>query len=245
MISRLFGHLWDDTAQRQTRFEMRLPSDGEGIYFDAEFTVHYTETSANGSGGAEKAVYDHLRRVAEGVTRRSSVLDVTQVELAINAVIGRPVVVAEVVQVDRARVRLQIAAEMKEAARKREMRRLQVEELRHLQRTIFADPVLARLWWLDEHPDRLADLVKLDNAFDRLTALASTPSDGAGWEHIAKVLESFVRDLKEIDKRFLIDRLAVIMMHYGRKDLADRLPRDSATDGEMPDSSDTDRPADR
>jgi len=87
---------------------------------------------------------------------------------------------------------------------------------------LLSDPITARLWWLENKPDKLEKLVdeKMNGLFENIAALFGEPASRSAPDPIAELIRLF---LQELDGRFrerLIDQLRFVFTAYERPDLA-------------------------
>ncbi|GAA4635869.1 hypothetical protein GCM10023196_083260 [Actinoallomurus vinaceus] len=220
---RLLSSLFDRGGVHHARFPTRLPSNLPGIWFDASIEVAW-QHRATGAGDAEAAKRHVCARAAD-VTAPMSVLDLTTAQFQLNAQLAQPLPVPGTsVLVVNASAALSVDPEARRAAEEHDRYRAQTEHWRLLRDTVFADPVMACVWWLDGHPERLEKLPNMDAAFERLAAL-TTSGAGRGDDlmHVANLLHQFLAGLEAVDRQRLIDSVGYIMTNFGRPDLADQL----------------------
>lgn len=222
-IRRLFqpeNHWWHESAR------FRLPSNLAGASFDASAEVFWDDRAPrNGHGDPAAPAVAHVRAVATEIAETHSVLDGATVEHLMNVrladpqpVPGRPGLRVY------ANVRLMVDAESRDAAKEHERYRAKVENWRMLRDQVLADPVMACVWWLDDHPERLQALPQMDSAFERLAALTvAGAGSGSDLVRVAQLLQRFVTGLEAVDRQRLVEAIGYVMANYGRQDLADEL----------------------
>ncbi|MQA97084.1 MAG: hypothetical protein GEV11_21470 [Streptosporangiales bacterium] len=177
------------TAHPETRFTARLPSSVEGLCFDASFDVVWARTGGGENANLEAMVLRHLYEVARRVTATEPVTQAEAVQARLNVVLGVPAAVdggqvtlvraRAILTVDSAsREQMRAYEEMaREASMERARRERDLERWRYLADVVFSDPALARMWWLDGHPERLPELARMDPIFDRLVEISRTDPD--------------------------------------------------------------------
>jgi Cyclic nucleotide-binding domain len=92
-------------------------------------------------------------------------------------------------------------------------------------RVLLADPTTARLWWLENSPGKLDNLVtqKMDDIFEKVADLFGEPACRPAADPIAELIRVFLRDLDGRCRERLIDQLRHVFTAYERGDLADAL----------------------
>jgi hypothetical protein len=218
--------LFERAGKHQSRVVERLPSDTPGLSFSAVIDVTW-ENRATGMHhrSPEDATKDHVRSLASGITAQMSVLDPLAAQRRLNTQLGysqqvpnRPAIITY------ATAALTVDEDTIRTAKESEENRAKLDSWRLLKDHVLADPVMACVWWLADHPERLEKLPDMGPAFDRLAAL-TTATDGHANDllRVADVLDRFVSGLEAIDRQRLIENAAHVITSYGRPDLANEL----------------------
>ena len=90
-------------------------------------------------------------------------------------------------------------------------------------RELLADPVTARLWWLEDRPDKLEKLVAegKDGIFEKVADLfGESGRHSAAADPIAELIRLFLEGLDARFREQLVDRLNIVFRAYERPDLA-------------------------
>lgn len=95
--------------------------------------------------------------------------------------------------------------------------------LRILSDEILIDPTLARLWWLDGKPERLAELVAQGKMFEEVSDLFCRSPEPLAAEPIAELIRIFLKDLDVGCREWLVGQLHRVFGSFERGDLADKL----------------------
>ncbi|WP_017570385.1 hypothetical protein [Nocardiopsis halotolerans] len=229
-------------APDETRaFQARLPSRSGGMWFEAAF-----EATVSWNGAGAPARTRALARIQREVVRLSSErsarfhlgdrgtaeadiacalveewsLEQEEVrELAVTVVLT---VDPDDLALERERERVGPQEEIHAALHQARMRRV-----RELRRDVLSDPLVARVWWFEQHPDRLNEVDRAGAALD----LMATPEESAddlgprqeGEEE--SVLDVFLSGLEEWELPAVLERLTTMLEGFERRDLADRLQR--------------------
>lgn len=235
LFAGFFGPPRPAVADQQARFLGRLRSSLEGAYFQAAFDVAWT---ANADGGYPRAVqeahiFQYLSHVAEQVTVRCSVLEVeltrSQVAIELNSVRGLPNTDVSLTDVqvhlspDPAGAEFAARHEQfrREIALTRAHHESQAAQLQLMRQHILADSSVARLWWLDGKPERLAQMVGQGDLFERVVDLLSgSRREAAGDERIAGLIGRFLEELGPEHRELLLRQLGRVFESYERHDLA-------------------------
>ncbi|GAB3210407.1 hypothetical protein GCM10027294_28670 [Marinactinospora endophytica] len=226
----MFSHIptWDmfavgrrrgqETPRARRSFEARLPSRFQAMPFTAEFRL-FLPGPREGEGGEEWlfSLQEEIRETAARISVQYSLIDHGSAGNALNRYFtrftgGPPGMSVDVIlcppnEADLARTRerelVDFDADMA-AARHAEM----VGALRNLRADVFADPVLARLWWLREHPDQVERLPQVGAALDDVVGHVD-PSTGD--DQIARVGGLFLGLMRELpgqEREYLVRSLA-------------------------------------
>lgn len=92
-------------------------------------------------------------------------------------------------------------------------------------KVLLADPTTARLWWLENKPDKLAKLVEpeMDATFEKIATRFGGSASRPAADPIAELIRLFLQGLDGRSREHLIDRLRYVFTCYERPDLAGRL----------------------
>ena len=227
---------------RRSRIEMlpvqytaRLPSRLDGAWFRADILV----LGAPGQDDPviDARVYERMVTAARAVSQRYSVLDDAEVGHAVKIALSDhcPLVDldvrVEIVHVEvtswpgaaeLATAHEQLAAQ---TALARERYKAEAERLSLLRDHVLSSPALARLWWVNNDPERLVQLAEMkDGVFEKSVALvAGTGPDRTAADQIAAIIESFLRDLGPEHRALLLTQIGHVLDGYERADLAGQL----------------------
>jgi hypothetical protein len=214
-------------------FTEHLVSNTRGLYFIAQFqAVWHLHVPYRKQSQPEQAARHLLTHNAKTVTARTSITNASAAQAEINTALGRLGTTRSEVSVRDASVTLAVEPQMLRQARAHEHRvrsqelanLTQEHELRRLQRfrdTVLTDPAAAMSYWFMQHPNQLDDAV-----YTQIATLVSKIADhdpSMSWLHIARILDSFIRDLDVGDKRALLKLLADKMILFGSHEMAQRL----------------------
>ncbi|MDA2805078.1 hypothetical protein [Nocardiopsis suaedae] len=230
----------------QIEFEARLPSKNEGLWFEARFSL---EVAWNGAGASARArmLAEFQRRII-GAASESSVGFSLGDKGAAEAELGCALFDEEVF--DRAEVRdhkvlvsltvdegdMSLAKELELLGPRKEIQaavhRGRMERVRELQRDVLVDSVLARVWWFEQHPDRLGQISEMGEMLDEMLTPPEqvggiVNGDGDGGRE--STMDAFLAGLEEWERPAMVDRLASILEGFERADLAERLRRQWVT----------------
>jgi hypothetical protein len=216
-------------------FATKLTTCIAGAYFQAQFTVRVTTTAPALQPNQRAWVRHRLVGEAEAVTKQVSVALVEPTEIRINAQLqrlswadlGSVRKMSTVVQLTASAADQKTAVEWEslhtQLALNQMSAKLELERLRHLREDIFKQPEVARTYWLDRHPDAVADALS-----DRFERIAEKLGSGPAHETItiANLIHDFLNDLPPEQKVTLLDLVRRAFVANGRQGLADQLPRD-------------------
>jgi hypothetical protein len=215
-------------------YHARLPSDLEGAYFEAAFFAY----GALGPRGplASAHVHQRLTEVAGDVSCRFSALRAAEASSAVTIALYRVRQMndlgvtfdnfyadlrAEPAAADLATRREQL---IQDTTLVREQQREQARRFAFLRDQFLASPQMARLWWLNNDPEKLLQLGEKTQNLENVVALLDDrePDPGPA-DHVAQIIETFVSDLPPEHRQHLITQIGLILRGYERPDLADRL----------------------
>jgi hypothetical protein len=207
-------------------FEARLRSEIPEAQF--QIVIETTWPPGVDSGRSMRSLADQLLHVARGVTEDRSVLDRHETWAAIErsllsdaGVQGSGLLTLKVTNV-MVHPGDQNLAEQREALRRDTA--LTQEKADKLQ-TLLSNPTTARLWWLEDRPDKLEMLVnqKMEGVFEKIALLFGESASRPAVDPIAELIRLFLQDLDGRSREHLIDLLRRVFTSYERPELADRL----------------------
>lgn len=227
-------------APDETRaFQARVPSRSEGMWFEADFEA---TVAWNGSGASARArALAHIQReVIRLASERSAQFHLgdrgtAEADIACALADGRflqqeevrDLAVTAVLAVDpddmaleRERERVGTQEEIRTALHQVRMRRV-----RELRRDVLSDPLVARVWWFEQNPDRLHEV---EHAGAALDLMATPEEDSEGLRALREgegdpVLDAFLSDLEDHERTSMLRRLTEILEAFERRDLIERL----------------------
>jgi hypothetical protein len=114
-----------------------------------------------------------------------------------------------------------LAEKQEDLRRETSLARAKAERLREL----LADPVTARLWWLEDRPEKLEKLAAegKDGIFEKVANLFGESARHSAPDPIAELIRLFLQGLDARFRERLIDQLDLVFRAYERADLADGL----------------------
>lgn len=222
-------------------YRTRLPSELEGASFDATIEVH--GRLDHEQPAQEAQVYRRLENRASAVSANLSVLDLDRAAAEITIELNRESIVSMPdlhARLDRVRTRLsagasaiETARSLQEAVQKTTLAQMQHREkarqLGLLRDHFLVSPSMARMWWVGEDPNRLADLAGMSTSgkpdpFETAVRLLGGASDASSTRNeVATIIEVFLRELAPEARKFLISQLAQVCSNYEQPELARRL----------------------
>jgi hypothetical protein len=217
------------------QYSARLPSRLAGAWFRAGVLALGPPGSAEPVTDAR--VYERLIGAARAVSQHYSVLDDAE---ACNAV---KIALSDHSQLADLDVRLEIlhvelepwpgAAELAtayeqlaaETALATERQRAQARRLAEFRDHVLASPEMARLWWVQDDPERFVQLAGMEEGvFEKGVALvAGAGLASSATDRVAAIIESFLRDLGPEHRALLITQIGQVLGGYERADLAAQL----------------------
>jgi hypothetical protein len=208
------------------KFEARLPSEIPEAQF--QVVIETTWPPGADAGRSVRSLATQLLHVARQVANDCSVLDKHEAWAAIERALlgdvdvqgsGLTTLTVTSVMVNPADQNL---AEQQEVLRRETaLTHMKAEKLRAL----LANPITARLWWLEDRPDKLERLVeqKMDGIFEKISALFGESASRPAADPIAELIGLFLQGLDGRFRERLIDQLRIVFTAYERPDLAGRL----------------------
>ncbi|WP_028648217.1 hypothetical protein [Nocardiopsis sp. CNT312] len=238
------GHRFGEELTRETlAFPARLPSSGQGLWFDAAFDLAVTwHRNQDGDHVRDRArLQSSLIREA---ARRSSGFALgdhgraqAEVSCALNGGGG-----SEVEAVHHLSVRVALTAHEEDLALERqrqlvwhraevarEEHRVRMRRVRELLEEVLHDPLTARVWWFEQHQDRWNEIAAAGAALDLLSPRqVFTPGSGPVVQEDAEpgrdpVLDAFLSGLDDYQKAPVVQNLTELLEAFERRDLAERL----------------------
>ena len=210
---------------RAEEFQTALPGDLSEWDFVGDFTL------VPAGDGSALGPYDRsqcqewARRVAAECTHSFSPLDWVQAQAYANQALAASSDDRGLPRPIRAEVQLTLPSHIESIARNRHetglAERLNGARLRSMEESVFSDPRLAHLWWLEANPERLPDLSSLD-AFLQAMRQGREASGGPRYAWLP-LADRFVSRLDEADLAYLVQRLAEVFRNFRQPDLADEL----------------------
>jgi hypothetical protein len=230
----VFGSRRENTEAVPVEYRARLHSDLEGAYFDATIFAY----GALGPRGplASAHVHQRLAETASQVTKRYSALRAAEASSAVTIALYKIRQMNDLgVTFDNfyADLRAEPAAAELAARREqliqdtalvREQQREQARRFAFLRDHFLASPQMARLWWLNNDPDKLLELGERTQSLENAVALLDDREVDTGQrDHIAQIIETFVAELAPEHRQHLIAQIGRVFQGYERTDLADQL----------------------
>jgi hypothetical protein len=213
-------------------FETRLPSEIPEARF--QLTIRAEWPPGTPTGQSLGSLAEPLLKVIRPVAERYSVMDCDEAHAAIEqAILGAAglwesgpstlTVDVRVGEDDRSLAEQQEALH-RETALIRDRRLQESERLR----VLLADPTTARLWWLENKPERLVQLQdqKMEGVFEKIAALFGESAGRSAADPIAELIRLFLQGLDSRFRERLVDQLGVVFHAYERNDLAASLHAD-------------------
>jgi hypothetical protein len=229
-----FPATYNELAENRTA-TYRLASE---LGADAQFTAAIrAQWEPSGHGGKEN-VFLYLSRYAAEVTRKFSVLDVTETNDTLTGAFSR-IAGSEIpgtgIRLISANATLQVEdghrrfAEQ-EADLNRQARfhaddaKVKMARLTTIRDMFLHDSASAALWWSEGRPERLLELAAHKDKFSTVVNLLDgTAADRAEADQTSELINVFLADLGPHHREHLLDQLARVFASYDRPDLADKL----------------------
>ncbi|MFD9374594.1 hypothetical protein ACFWBH_03475 [Streptomyces sp. NPDC059999] len=221
-----------------------------GMGFTAHFRVEWRRPSAAPVVRASAAeVCGQVRALAEGVAAGHSVLRPAATEQDINGALARKMPLrTETAEVTWAQVSLTVDEQTRQAAHRLAhihheieldalARKQTLARINFLYDEVLRDPAAARIYLMLEHSARIGDL-PADLDLDRVVREIQQWHPTSKWVVTAQLLHTFTENLTTGDADDLLHTLHSLFTDYGEKELAARLPLQTAEKPQSPDSPD-------
>ncbi|MDA0566821.1 hypothetical protein LG943_21255 [Streptomonospora sp. S1-112] len=220
-------------------FPARLPSTDDGLWFSADYelALRITSRSRLRRQSAASAVRTRVVEFSGQVARQFSVADFGLAEAEVSRRLLEDVVVDDPeISFGSIAVRLAADPEDVELVKLRERcgprGAVQAEEhraqMRHLQRLtedVYSDPAVALRWWFDRNPEQIRDLATAAMQL-RLVLAEDEKGSPPEAEAAGTAVRVLLGGLSSGERAEVIDRLALLISGFGRRDLAARLRAD-------------------
>lgn len=213
--------------QQALAIPLLVASNAEGLFFRAVVSVPPPE--------GHVAMTSEIRAQVEHVTAEFSVLHREEAQYALHDHLGAyPHLEGSAPLPPGTVVTLYVDQDTHDVAGEHERIRLRgtVQEAEHQQqcerwsrqRILLTDPVLARMWWLDGHGDRLTQLVSLGDTFEEAARLLSADAPAAnGGADTSRLIHDFVAAMGPDQQQFLAMQIAALLTDYEQSDLAQQV----------------------
>ncbi|WP_436889980.1 hypothetical protein [Nocardiopsis dassonvillei] len=220
-------------------FEVRLPSCTDGMWFEATFEVTVSWKSPDRARRVRS-----LARIEREIIRSASdhsagyVLgDKGRAEADIacalieNGVFGQEAVreIAVVVKLSADSEDLALERERERLGHRAEVHRAQHEacmgRVDELRRDVLCDPIVARVWWFEQHRDRLGEVARAGEALDLMitTGDAVDAEDGGRSAVVDPILDALLVEAQDYERDAILKTLVQMLENFDHQDLADRL----------------------
>lgn len=212
----------------------RLPSILDGAYFPAVIAF---DTAVAISDDQKIRVHQRLKQLAAEASRRHSVLDVDEARASVAERIAyaarsgdiRPGVNGIRVEVHAPDEQTAEVARGRDLIRQKtavfqEEKEAESYRLRELSTQILGNVDTLRVWWLQEDPARLLDLVKLEKeeVFAKAASMfGGGPADGV--HQIADLLQQLFADLNPDQRRLLIMDFLELLRSFDRANVVPQI----------------------
>lgn len=236
-----------EVVQEQLVFTARLPTSSQGLWFDAAFDLTVIWYRAEDSEHARGRALLQSALIREAA-RRSADFPLgdhgrAQAEVAcvltegggfgVRAVHDLGVSVALTAHEEDLALERQRQLVWHRAEVAREEHRVRMQRVRELLEEVLHDPLVARVWWFEQHQERWNEIAQAGSALDLLSPRQEyTPetefrftegqSDGVGPSE-DPVLDAFLSDLEKHERIAMLRRLTDILEGFERRDLVERL----------------------
>ena len=218
-----------------TGFPARLPSSVSEAWFRANIQITWPSDrmpSVRIRSYAEQRLREAAGRVTGGFTPLNTGEAGTELNVTLQRHLDLPDVgvrlagvsaelVAEPQAVELAERR---EAERREALQARETLLAKLERLRLFGDQVLADPVLARLWWLDGKIDKLPQMVDMDAVFEKAAVRMGSDAASRPDDPVPDLIRTFLDGLGPEHRSLLVKQIAHVFVSYERSDLAESLP---------------------
>ncbi|ASU85155.1 hypothetical protein CDO52_22285 [Nocardiopsis gilva YIM 90087] len=219
-------------------FSSRLPSSDAGLRFSAQFAMRLSfatpdthtrsrlETEARREALVEAAretrhhtVADHGAAEAETACRLHGLDVFDSPRITAHDITVR--ITAEDEDIATVKRRERTAALAAVDAAEHEVRMRRVETLAN---DVLTDPLRARIWWYEQHPDRLLDVESAGRALETMIATRGRVVDGTQrFAPANSVIDGFLHSLPPDDREDVLERLVGLLTEFERDDLAETL----------------------
>jgi len=222
--SRLLQVLFQRSDRVAWTYQVRLSSEIPEAQFQAVIEAVWPPGTSPDQALRSRAE-QQLVRVARPVAAKHSVLDCDDAWAAIDQEFVRNASLRAVGLSEAMVTNLRAGPDDERLAEKQEdlrretaLARAKAERLREL----LADPVTARLWWLEDRPDKLEKLAAegKDGIFEKVANLFTESARHSAADPIAELIRLFLQGLDARFRERLIDQLDVVFRAYERADLA-------------------------
>jgi hypothetical protein len=229
-----FPATYNESAENGTA-TYRLASE---LGTDAQFTAAiHAQWEPSGRGDREN-VFLYLGRRGAEVTRKFSVLDVTEANdtltRAFSQIAGSEIPGAGIrlisasatlrVEDDHRKFAEQEADLNRQARFHADNAKATMARLTTIRDMFLNDSAMAGLWWSEGKPERVLDLAAHKDTFGAVVSLLDgTAADRAEADKTGALINVFLTQLGPDYRERLLDQLARVFMSYDRHDLADKL----------------------
>ncbi|PTA47475.1 hypothetical protein [Micromonospora sp. RP3T] len=197
-------------------FTAELRSRHPYIAFDATLRLWRQDND-------EAATWTTRQRITEWADQVTAKYCVTQAGNAENEINTRNPYGARIQLTVSPQARIAAEAILKiarETALERLKQRAELERIHHLRENIYSRPDVARSYWLYHHPDRPDELLTI--RFEEIAEKFGDVGESRSLV-IAKVIDEFLGQIGEGERRYLLTQLGQVFSSYNRPDLAERL----------------------
>jgi hypothetical protein len=216
--------MWWLPSWRRVRFTATLPSDLPGVDFVATITARWRKTRGTPARVVAPAIRVHLRSAAAAVTQTHPTRDPDAARDAVlrDFAVSTVDYAGALIQVH-ASIRLRVAPQGRRLAEQRTARardlQLRQEAERNrlvfLRQEVFADPALARIWWLQQRPQLITaagEDILVKTMEESASAAASRPTQDRLLPILTELVAWLARD--EPSRRYalyVLDKLLDIV----------------------------------
>jgi hypothetical protein len=205
---------------------------------DAQFTAAINARWEPSGRGGRESVFPYLAVYGARVTRKYSVLDVTEANDILTRAFSRIAgseIPEEGIHLISASATLQVEDSHRkfaeqEADLNRQVRfcgddaKAKMARLTMIRDMFLHDSANAALWWSEGKPERLLELAVHKDKFSTIVNLIhGAPVDRSAADQTSELIKVFLADLGTHHREYLLDQLARVFMSYDRPDLADNL----------------------
>jgi hypothetical protein len=216
--------------------EEELASSEGDLPFQAHFELQWSLQRTLPHHEPLAVVRDHVRSVAEEVSRKELITRASIVQDRINARLGAPYELAgSLLQLVWAKSTVTATPENITTARQRELRRSearlraevqqhQIQRIEAFRSHVLADPGMALTYLFMEHPTEIGD--ESYRQVESLAQQVASYDPNKASVKIAHIIQDFVHDLTGDERRDSIDALKSWFRRYNKHEFAGRLPMD-------------------